>query len=81
MDVGFVCSICLSIFCDEGVGVDVDKLGTAKGKAVQCLTCGSELIIGSGGGAAGDVGGEDGTKKKKKKKKGREGGAATAAAP
>ncbi|KAG5292022.1 RNA polymerase II transcription factor B subunit 4 [Histoplasma ohiense] len=37
VDVGFVCSICLSIFCEP--------LGGADGVA-ECLTCGSELAVG-----------------------------------
>ncbi|PGH33617.1 transcription initiation factor TFIIH subunit 3 [[Emmonsia] crescens] len=37
VDVGFVCSICLSIFCEPLSGVD----GVA-----ECLTCGSKLGIG-----------------------------------
>lgn len=69
VDVGFVCSICLSIFCDEGVGVDVEKLGTARGRGVQCLTCGSELVIAGPGSGVGDVDEGGGAKKKKKKKR------------
>ncbi|EGE81681.1 transcription initiation factor TFIIH subunit 3, variant [Blastomyces dermatitidis ATCC 18188] len=37
VDVGFVCSICLSIFCEPLGGVD----GVA-----ECLTCGSQLGVG-----------------------------------
>ena len=66
--IGFVCSICLSIFCAEGVGVDVEKLGTVRGRAVNCGTCGSALVIAGLGSGLGEEGGE----KKKKKKKRRE---------
>ena len=67
VDIGLVCSICLSIFCDEGVGVNVQTLGKEVGRSVSCLTCGSALIVGGSG--SGVVNEEGGGKKKKKKRK------------
>ncbi|KAL9092695.1 MAG: hypothetical protein Q9159_000766 [Coniocarpon cinnabarinum] len=63
VDLGFVCSICLSIFCDEGVGVNVEVLGREAGKGLTCPTCGSGLVL------AGRPAEEEGKKKKKKKKR------------
>ncbi|OJD16358.1 hypothetical protein AJ78_03457 [Emergomyces pasteurianus Ep9510] len=57
VDVGFVCSICLSIFCEPLSGVD----GVA-----ECLTCGSQLGIAEFGVKPIVVG----RKKKRKKEKG-----------
>ncbi|TKA80768.1 hypothetical protein B0A49_00505 [Cryomyces minteri] len=54
VDVGYVCSICLSIFCDEslgpgGLGGDAGAaggVGAGEGRAMAtCLTCGTQLVM------------------------------------
>ncbi|KKY20292.1 putative transcription factor tfiih subunit [Phaeomoniella chlamydospora] len=64
VDIGFVCSICLSIFCS------VPEAG-------ECLTCGSQLSLGDYG-ARPIVIAKGGGKKKKKKGKGLPDGGGTA---
>lgn len=60
-----MCSICLSIFCDRATEL-LDKM--------ECLTCGTKLVLGGvgGGNVAGDGAGETSKKKEKKKKRRRE---------
>lgn len=60
VDIGYVCSICLSIFCTS----DLPDGGT-------CLTCGTRLQLGGVG--EGLVTGDMGKKKEKKKKKNKDG--------
>jgi len=52
VDVGFVCSICLSIFCDPPDGAD-------------CLTCGTHLALGNYGAKPVVVARKKGKKKKR----------------
>ena len=59
VDIGYVCSICLSIFCSSDL----------PGGAV-CLTCGTKLQLGEAGESL--VTGDSGRKKDKKKKKNKE---------
>lgn len=54
VDIGFVCSICLSIFCEPPEGGD-------------CLTCGTHLAMGDYGGRPVVIGRK---KKKKRKDRG-----------
>jgi len=59
VDVGAVCSVCLSIFCEEGSALLISENGGA------CLTCGTRLAFDNGRGGGGD----DPTVKKKKKRR------------
>ncbi|KAB8342765.1 hypothetical protein FH972_022363 [Carpinus fangiana] len=66
VDIGYVCSICLSIFCE-----DLKKELGFEGRdwpegGVECLTCGTRLVL--RGATTGQDGGEKEKKKKKKKK-------------
>ena len=72
MDVGFVCSICLSSESDFYRAVGEDVRPRANGHAVfcsppegaECLTCGTHLRLGEYGGKPAVV-----AKRKKKRKK------------
>lgn len=65
VDTGYVCSICLSIFCEE---LPSTPDGTF------CLICGTKLLLASDGQPVVD---EDGSKKKDKKKKRKKDGTVT----
>lgn len=65
VDEGFVCSICLSIFCKEGAAVIRERGDASAPGTGPCLTCGTKLTIGS---VANRAGGDDGRRRKKKKK-------------
>jgi len=58
VDVGYVCSVCLSIFCDEGSALLVSE------NSGMCLTCGTKLALDGGNGA-----GEQPVKRKKKRRR------------
>ena len=65
IDLGFVCSICLSIFCEPPLAEDQ---GTREEKVYECLTCGTQLGLGEGVGRKAVV-----VSRKKKKTKRRAG--------
>lgn len=58
MDVGFVCSVCLSIFCDEGSALLVSE------NSGMCLTCGTKLALDNGNGGT-----QQPVKRKKKRRR------------
>lgn len=58
VDVGYVCSVCLSIFCDEGSALLVSE------NEGRCLTCGTKLAVDHGNG-----GGTQPVKRKKKRRR------------
>lgn len=86
VDIGYVCSICLSIFCEEGVATYMREEGQENVQATDgavpgdgrmtskdsalCLTCGTRLSLRVLGGGAAAA---DDRPRKKKKKKRREG--------
>ncbi|MCJ1309844.1 RNA polymerase II transcription factor B subunit 4 [Agyrium rufum] len=42
VDIGYVCSVCLSIFCEEGINDGIGGVMMGKG-AARCATCGTVL--------------------------------------
>ncbi|KAI9666740.1 MAG: RNA polymerase II transcription factor B subunit 4 [Alyxoria varia] len=70
-DLGLVCSVCLSIFCEDGDQLMGAGEGTAGSEEKRhCLTCGTQLAMGTGKeDLAGVLDEEGGGKKKDKKKK------------
>ncbi len=49
VDTGFVCSICLSIFCEVPGAPDLAGAGPTSPPTTECLTCGSQLRLGNYG--------------------------------
>ncbi|KAF1989284.1 transcription factor Tfb4 [Aulographum hederae CBS 113979] len=65
IDIGYVCSVCLSIFCDEGMA-----LLAGEGGEGRCLTCGTRLSLVEGLGREPVVV----PRRRRKKRREREGG-------